>query len=187
MAPPKKSFEEQLDQRRDTRRHGAKDREDRRERPSWRELDHKRDRGGGSDQNRPIGKPKPQDRYQTAQAQKALKSELEGLFKDTAADALRDAILQAGDRAELQGAVDACIEARGGLPEDGEVLEKALDVRKDRTLRTVVEAIAATLPSCSEEQQKVLLLKMRNKKRRTFDRKVSQAIQALLDEYGVQD
>ena len=187
MAPPKKDFEDEIDRMRDTRRHGDRDSRDRSERPSWRELDHRRDRGGGGSQDQPLEAPKAKDRYQTAAAQKALRADLEGLFHDNQGDALRDAILTAEDRVALQDAIDAYIEAKGGLPADGEVLEKALDVRKDRTLRTVVEAIATTLPTCGVEQRKVLLLKMRNKKRRTFDNKVSKGIQALLDEYGVAD
>lgn len=186
MAPPKKDFEDEIDRARDTRRHGERDGRDRSERPSWRELDHRRDRGG-SGQSQWIEAPKAKDRYESAAAQKALKADLEDLFHDHKSDALRDAILNAEDRAALQDALDAYIEAKGGLPADGQVLEKALDVRKDRTLRTVVEAIAGALPGIGDEQRKVLLLKMRNKKRRTFDNKVSKGIQALLDQYGVQD
>jgi hypothetical protein len=186
MAPPKKDFEDRIDDLRDTRRHGEKEGRDRSDRPSWRERDRKKDRGFSS-QNDPLEVTKSKDRYQTKQAQEALKGELKALFHDNAGDALRDAILQAEDRVQLQTAIDAHIDAKGGLPAHGEVLEKALDVRKDRTLRVVIEAIAVALPDCSDAQRKVLLLKMRNKKRRTFDNKVSKGIQALLDEYGVQD
>ncbi len=186
MAPPKRDFESELDRKRETRRHGEKEGRDRDDRPSWRDLDRKRDRGSHS-QHEPLNKAKPKDRYQSAAAQKALKGELEALFHDNKGDALRDAILAADDRAALQTAIDEYIEAKGGLPPQFEVLEKALDVRKDRTLRVVVDAIAGALPDFAEEHQKVLLLKMRNKKRRTFDNKVSKGIQALLDQYGVQD
>ncbi len=187
MAPPKKDFEDRIDELRDTRRHGNRDDRDRSERPSWRELDHRRDRGGSGSGPREPKEHKAKDRYQSVAAQKALKADLEDLFHDHKGDALRDAILAADDRAALQTAIDAYIDARGGLPADGEVLEKALDVRKDRTLRVVIDAIALALPECGAERRKVLLLKMRNKKRRTFDNKVSKGIQALLDEYGVQD
>ena len=187
MAPPKKDMEDRIDAKRDTARHGDRASRSRDDRPSWRELDRKRDRSGSSDQGEPLETTRDKDRYQTAAAQKALKGELEGLFRDTAGDALRDALLGADDRVALQEAIDAYIDSKGGLPADADVLEKALDVRSDRTLRTVVQAIAGALPDCGDEQRKVLLLKMRNKKRRTFDNKVSKAIQELLDQYVVQD
>jgi hypothetical protein len=186
MAPPKKDFEDRIDDLRDTRRHGSRGDDDRGERPSWRDLDRKRDRSNHSDQDRSLSTPQPKDRYQSAQAQKALKSELEGLFGDNQADPRRETLLKAEDRVALEDAVNAYLDG-GGLPADSIVLEKALDVRKDATLRGVVAAIGEALPSLAGEHQKMLLLKMRTKKRRTFDAKLGKAIQELLDAHGVQD
>lgn len=187
MAPPKGDFEADLDRLRDRRRHGTQDDRDPADKPSWRERDLANDRGGKSAQDRPVGVPKVKDRYQNAQAQKELKSQLEGLFADQAGDALRDAILQAGDKAATQAAVDAWLTERGPLPPDADVLEKALDARRDRTLRDVVEAVGGFLPDAHPDVRKMLLMKMRTKARRSFDAKLSRMIQELLEQYGVED
>jgi len=124
--------------------------------------------------------PQNQDRYQKAQAEKALQGQLGSLFADTEADSLRADILQAPDRAGVQAAVEAYLAERGPLPAEGELLDRALDVRNDRTLRKVVESVAAALPELDEERRKLLLLKMRVRMRTSFDAKVGKAIKSLL-------
>ncbi len=186
MAPPKGDFEADLDRLRDRRTHGNRDDRDPADKPSWRERDLANDRGGVSDQDREVGAPKTKDRYQTAQAQKELKSQLGALFADKKGDALRDAILKAEDKAATQAAVEAWLSERGPLPPDGDVLAKALDARRDRTLRDVVEAVGGFLPDAHPDIRKMLLMKMKTKARRSFDAKLSSMIKALLEQYGVE-
>jgi len=183
-----KDYEEEFDRKRDAQRHGTKESREPGEKLSWRELDRRRDRSGQDEQSatRDDSKPKHQDRYQKAQAEKALKNELGSLFSDTGGDSLRDAILDAEDRATTQTAVDAFLDERDLLPADGELLEKALDVRNDRTLRKVIESAAAALPDLDSERRKLVLFKMRTRMRTSFDAKVSRAIKALLQEYDAE-
>ena len=188
MPPHYKDFEEQLDKRRAEQRHGQKERSERGERPSWRDLDRKRDQSPHSDQRQSQSKPQPGlNRYQEAQANKALKEQLDGLFADKQQDALSQAILDAADRGAIQSAVAEYIDKKGTLPSDPTLLEKALDCRSDKTLRAVVADISTHLGDMEPVHRRVLLLKMKTKARTSFDRKVSAAIKALLDEYGSED
>ncbi len=187
MSPRYKDFEEKFDAMREERRHGRKERPERNER-SWRDIDRGRDRSAHSDQTQSPQQAKGHsNRYQDAQAEKAVREQLEGLFGDKEGDALAHAILNAGDRAAIQAAVDEYIEQRGTLPGDPTLLEKALDCRSDKTLRSVLSAIGTHLGEMEPVHRKVLLLKMKTKARSTFDRKVSGAIKELLAEYGSDD
>lgn len=184
-----KDYEEEFDRARDAKRHGTRESREPGEKLSWRELDRRRDSSGHSAQseatsNKPPGK---LDRYQKAQADKVLKGQLGALFADTEQDNLRQDILQAQDRSTLQTAVEAYLEERGPLPSEGELLERALDVRNDRTLRKVVDSAAAALPQLDDERRKLVLVKMRTRMRTSFDPKVGRAIKALLQEYDAED
>jgi hypothetical protein len=178
-------MEDRIDELRHGRTHGdPRDREPR-EKMSWRERDLRNDRSSSGQSTRER-EPEVKDRYANAQAQKALKGQLEDLFHDHKGADLKKGIL-AADRGSLQGAIDAYIEARGALPhEDAEVLEKCLDARRDRTLRLVVAAIAEGIAEFTPSARKVLLLKIRTKARRTFDAKLSEQMTALLAEHGVE-
>ncbi len=179
-----KDFEAEFDRRRDEQRHGKSERPESGQKRSWREIDRMRDGVGAGP---PPKDQKSDDGYADKQAEKALKGKLDSLFRDQEGDALAEAVKGAEDRAALQAAVDALIEAGGGLPPDPDVLEKALDVRRDKTLARVVQSIEGHLPDLSEAFRTVLLLKMRSKARTTFDARVSKAIAALLETYGVED
>ena len=182
-------MEEQIDKAREARRHGEKKaRGEERERLTWRERDAKRSQSTHTDQSREDrGPSKAKDRYANELAQKLAKAELEELFRDKKGDTLKKDILEA-DRAGLQGAIDAWIDAKGALPsDDPEVLEKCLDARRDKTLRLVVEAIGAGIADYDDAAKKVLLLKMRNKGRRSFDARLSRRIKELLAEHGVDE
>jgi hypothetical protein len=179
---PRKSIEEQIDELRDTRRHGdPKDKP--KEKRSWRDLDRSRDRGGSGSKS----KPSFLDRYNTPQAQQALKEELMELFRDKDGEAMKAKILAATDKNELEEAIQAYLDARGRLPPDPELLDKAMDTRKDKTLREVVEAVGRALPETDDARRRALLAKLRTKARRSFDAKVAKAARALLSEYGVED
>jgi len=183
-----KDYEEEFDRARDAKRHGTRESREPGEKPSWRELDRRRD-GTGHNSSRddaPKKKAGELDRYQKAQAEKALQGQLGALFADTGKDSLRQDILNATDRATLQTAVEAYLDQRGTLPGEGELLERALDVRNDRTLRKVVESAAAALPDLDDERRTLILLKMRTRMRTSFDLKVGKAIKALLQEYDAE-
>lgn len=188
MAGNWKNMEEQIDKRREQARHGDK-REKRGEKRSWRDIDAMRDgaahgphrdEGGG-------GSRKEKDRYAQAQAEKAAKAELEGLFRDTKGDALKAQILEAEDRAALQGAVDTWYEEKGELPADSELLDKCLDVRRDGTLRKVVASIDAVMDELDPPAQTMLLRKVQTKGRRSFDAKLSKQIAELLEKHDFDD
>ncbi len=186
MAKRWQDMESRIDEMRHGRTHGDKKNQER-EKLSWREKDRRKDQSAHSDQAGPERQPSAKDRYANAQAQKALKGQLEDLFRDKEGDALRKGILDA-DRGSLQGAIDAYIEAKGALPaDDAELLEKCLDARRDKTLRLVVDAIAEGIGDYTPDAKKVLVLKMRTKARRTFDAKLGKQMKALLAEHGVED
>ena len=181
-------MEENIDKAREAARHGEKKAYGgERERLTWRERDARRGQSTHTSQGRDARDrdPHPKDRYSNEVAQKAAKAELEELFRDKKGDSLKKDILEA-DRAGLQAAIDAWIEAKGSLPSgDAEVLDKCLDARRDKTLRLVVDAISQGLGEFDDAAKKVLLLKMRAKGRRTFDAKLGRQIKALLAEHGV--
>ena len=180
MAGKFKDMEALFDTRRDEQRHGKRD-DHEREKPSWRELDRRKDRSGGANGNEPR---EAKDRYQDKAAQKVLKAQLSALFEDKAGGALRKAVL-AADRASLGDAVAAWVDAKGAFPaDDPELLEKALDVRKAPHLLLVVDAVGELLKDTDDVRRKMFLLKLRGKSRTVFDRKVSGRIRAILAEQG---
>jgi len=179
-------MEDRLDKMRGERTSGDRKNQER-ERLSWREKDRRKDGSSSADSGGQAKNPSSKDRYANAAAQKALKGELEDLFRDHTGDSLKVGILQA-DRGSLQGAIDAYIEAKGGLPaDDSEVLDKCLDARRDKTLRLVVAAIAEGIEGYTPDARKVLLLKIRAKARRSFDATLGKQMKALLAEHGVED
>lgn len=186
--PGYKDFEEKFDAMREEQRHGRKERPERGEKKSWRDLDRRRDQSAHSDQDKSLDE-KNQDgnRYQEAQAAKELKTQLNGLFGDKVGESLSKAILEAEDRSALQAAIQKYSDERGSLPADPPLLEKALDCRNDKMMRTVIADIATHLPEMDAVHRKVLLLKMKTKARTSFDRKVTAAIKELIDEYGAPD
>lgn len=182
-------MEDNIDKAREARRHGEKKAGGgERERLTWRERDARRGQSTHTGQSREDRGPRDaKDRYANELAQKQAKANLEELFRDKKGDSLKKDILEA-DRTGLQAAMDAWIEAKGGLPvDDPEVLEKCLDARRDKTLRVVVEAIAGGIAEYDAAAKKLLLLKMRNKARRSFDARLSRRIKELLAEHGVDD
>lgn len=186
MAGKFKDLEALFDKRRDEARHGKKESGER-EKRSWRDIDRGKDRSNHSDQSRSPMEKRPKDRYQKAAAQKELKGQLNALFADHGAADLRKAILDADDRVSLQQAVDAYLEERGSLPPDPDLLEKAMGVRKDKTLLRVVDAVGELLQTTDATRKKVFLLKLRSRSRTTFDRKLSSKMKQLLAEHGADD
>jgi hypothetical protein len=188
MPKPPVDPEELFDRRRDAARHGVQDDREPREKRSWRDVDRGRDRSAHTQQGRGAETSRePRDRWQSAQAQEALKGQLDELFRDKTGDGLRDAVMMAADKGSLESAVDAYIAAKGELPADPELLDRALDVKKDATLRAVVDACGRALPNADAVQRKVLLLKLKARARTTFDSRVSKGVTALVTQYGVAD
>ncbi|MCO4769486.1 MAG: hypothetical protein KDA24_05600 [Deltaproteobacteria bacterium] len=183
MAGKFKDMEALFDSRRDEQRHGRRDQSDR-EKPSWRDLDRKRDRSGGSAQASGSGHETAKDRYQDKAAQKLLKDQLNELFEDKEAKTLRKAILDA-DRTTLKAAVAAYADAKGSFPsDDPALLEKAIDVRKAAHLLLVIDAVSEHLPTADPATKKMFLLKLRGKSRTIFDKKVAATIRRVLAEHG---
>jgi hypothetical protein len=180
-------MEENIDKAREAARHGDKKAGGgERERLTWRERDARRGQSTHTNQDRDDRDrgPHPKDRYANELAQKQAKANLEELFRDKKGDSLKKDILDA-DRVDLQPAIDAWIEAKGSLPsDDAELLDKCLDVRRDKTLRLVVDAISQGLAGFDDAAKKVLVLKLRSKARRTFDARLGRQIKALLAEHG---
>ncbi len=180
--PPKFNDPEALfDMRREESRHGPRDDRDR-EKPSWRELDRKRDRGEtGVSRNK-----EPRERHHDRAAQKLVKEQLGALFEDKEATKLRKDVL-AADRTGLSQAVAAWVDAKGSFPpDDPELLSKALDVRKSNHLVLVVEALSQHLITTDPVRKKMFLLKLRGKSRTVFDRKVSGQIRQILAEHDAE-
>jgi hypothetical protein len=187
MAGNWKNMEEQIDRARNRARHG--DPKDKRgEKPSWRELDARRDGAahGPHRDEKPRGKSK-QDQFEEAQAEKAALADLNELFRDKEADSLRAEVLAIEDRKELQSAVDRWFDEKGTLPADSELLDKCMDVRKDSTLRRVIASLDTAMPDLDEQARLMLLRKAQTKGRRSFDAKLSKEIAALLDKHNFHD
>jgi hypothetical protein len=187
MAGNWKNMEEQIDRARNRARHG--DPKDKRgEKPSWRDLDARRDGAahGPHRDEKPKGKSK-QDQFKEAQAEKAARADLNELFRDKEADSLRAEVLATEDRAELQSVVDRWFDEKGTLPADSELLEKCMDVRKDATLRRVIASLDTVMADLDEQARLMLLRKAQTKGRRSFDAKLSKEIAALLDKHNFHD
>jgi len=187
MAGNWKNMEEQIDRARDRARHGDP-KEKRGEKPSWRELDARRDGAahGPHRDEKPRGKNK-QDQYKEALVEKAARADLDALFRDKEGDALRAEILGTEGRSELQAAVERWLDEKGELPADSELLEKCMDVRKDATLRRVIASLDSAFPELDAPAQQMLLRKAQTKGRRSFDAKLSKEISALLDKHEFHD
>jgi hypothetical protein len=183
-----KNMEEQIDKARDRARHGDP-REKRGEKRSWKEIDAKRDGAAhGAHRDEPaVSGGKAKDRYAEAQAEKAAMAQLDDLFRDKEADALRATVLAAEGRADLQEAVERWFEEKGQLPPDSELLDKCMDVRKDPTLRKVIASLDAAMSELDDPARKMLLRKAQTKGRRSFDAKLSREITALLEKHNFQD
>lgn len=181
MPSPPKDLEALFDKRRDEQRHGAPEAKPAGERPSWRDLDRKRDRGNHSQQARdPRDDAPPTDRHQAASAQKALKKDLEDLFKDKEREAWRPKVRAATDRAALDAVLDTMLAELGRLPSDAEILDRALETKKDTTLLAAVDTLTGCLSSFPENTRKVLVLKLQTRGKTSFDRAVKVAIDRLL-------
>jgi hypothetical protein len=187
MAGNWKNMEEQIDRARDRARHGDP-KEKRGEKPSWRELDARRDGAahGPHRDEKPRGKSK-QDQLKEAQAEKTARADLDALFRDKKGDALRSEILATNDRSELQAVLERWFEEKGELPADSELLEKCMDVRKDAILRRVIACLDSAIPDLDTPAQQMLLRKAQTKGRRSFDAKLSKEISALLDKHDFHD
>jgi len=188
MAGNWKNIEEQIDRARDRARHGDP-REKRSEKPSWRDLDARRDGAahGPHRDEKPKGESKTKDRYAEALAEKAALADLNDLFRDKKADSLRAEVLAAADKAELQSAVERWFDEKGELPADSELLDKCMDVRKDATLRRVIASVASVMAELDEPARQMLLRKAQTKGRRSFDAKLSKEIAALLEKHDFHD
>lgn len=182
-----KNIEDQIDKARDRARHGEPD-DKRGEKRSWRDIDAMRDGAAHGPHRDSAGSGgSKQSNYQQAQAEKAAMAGLEDLFRDKQADALRADVLKAEDRASLQAAVDRWFDEKGPLPADSELLDKCMDVRKDGTLRQVIESIDAVMPELDDSARQMLLRKAQTKGRRSFDAKLSRAVDELLAKYKFHD
>jgi hypothetical protein len=188
MAGNWKNIEEQIDRARERARHGDP-REKRGEKRSWRDIDAKRDGAAhGPHRDEERARPdKAKDAYAEAQAEKAALADLNELFRDKKGDARRAEILALEDRAELQAAVELWFEEKGELSADSELLDKCMDVRKDSTLRKVIASIDAAIPSLDEHARQMLLRKAQTKGRRSFDKKLSKDIAAMLEKHAFHD
>ncbi len=186
MPSPPKDMEALFDQRRDEARGGPVETRERGERPSWRELDRKKDRSSHSAQNSDLrDKTAPTaDRWQSAQAQKELKGQLNALWRDRSADEARLRIGGTKDPVEFQAALDGWIAEKGSLPADPELLQRALESRKDTTVSLVVDALIGCLPTMEPTRRKVILTRLTSKARTTFDNKLATKIRALLASHG---
>ena len=126
---------------------------------------------------------RPPDRYATAQVQKAQAAALAGLFEDGAAKKLARAVETSTDRVSLQAALDEYLEKYGAFPPNPDFLERALDTRKDRMLRDIVQAIEEALPGADRNRRRVLLRKMSVKARTTFDGIAAKHMKRLVEQY----
>ena len=132
-------------------------RDDRDDRPSWRDIDRKRERSRHTDQNRPIdghgggGRP---NRYSKAALEKAMKGQLDAVFANPERDAASRAVRDAVTGAERAAATEAYL-SEYGVPEDFETLLAMADVKDDGVFAQVIPAMAERWDDQPDSRRKV--------------------------------
>ncbi len=156
---------------------GRRDDRDRDDRPSWRDIDRKRDRSLHTDQDRPIGggggNPNA-SRYYKAALEKAMKQRLEKVFADPERDAAAREIRDAITGADRKAAAETYL-AQYELPEDFETLLAMAEVKDDAIFARVVPAMAELWDAQPETRRKVAkqmlqlrLMRVRDKEARAI-------------------
>jgi len=142
---------------------GRRDDRDRDDRPSWRDIDRKRDSSRHTDQNKPAyGQQQSSNRYYKAALEKAMKQRLEDVFADPARDGLAKKIREAATGAERK---EAALEylAQYDVPDDFETLMALAEVKDDAIFAKVMPAMAEQWPDQPSSRRKVAkqMLQMR--------------------------
>ena len=152
-------------------------RDDRDDRPSWRDIDRKRDRSLHTDQHKPMGggggggRPGA-DRYYKAALEKAMKQRLDSVFADPERDGAARAVRDATTGAERKEAAEAYL-AEYGVPEDFETLMAMAEVKDDAVFAQVVPPMAEqwdeqppTRRKVAKQMLQLRLMRVRDKEAR---------------------
>ncbi len=132
-------------------------RDDRDDRPSWRDIDRKRDRSAHTDQHKPVGGGgggRGGSRYSKAALEKAMKAQLDAVFADPERDKLARSIRDATTGAERAAATAEYLE-KHGVPEDFETLMAMAEVKDDAVFAQVVPPMAAQWDDQSAARRKM--------------------------------
>jgi hypothetical protein len=134
-------------------------RDDRDDRPSWRDIDRKRDRSSHTEQHKQIGGGGgghgSSSRYNKAALDKALKSKLDAVFADPERDGLARSVRDATTGAERKQATAAYLE-KYGVPEDFETLMAMAEVKDDGVFAQVVPPMAEQWEAQSAPRRKLV-------------------------------
>jgi len=134
---------------------GRRNDRDRDDRPSWRDIDRKRDSSRHTDQNKPAnGQTRSSDRYYKAALEKAMKKRLEDVFADPKRDGLAKQIREAETGAERKEAAQKYLDEYD-LPHDFETLLSLAEVKDDAIFARVMPALAEQWAEQPSSRRKV--------------------------------
>ena len=142
---------------------GRRNDRDRDDRPSWRDIDRKREGSRHTDQNRPAdGHHESSNRYYKAALEKAMKKRLEDVFADPVRDGLAKKIREATTGAERKEAAQEYLD-KYDLPDDFETLMALAEVKDDAIFARVIPVMAEQWSDQPASRRKVAkqMLQMR--------------------------
>ncbi len=143
---------------------GRRDDRDRDDRPSWRDIDRKRDSSTHTEQNRPsYGGGKASNRHYKAALERVMKDKLNEMFSDPKRDKAAAKIQDAATQSERKEAAEAYLAEYDVPEEDFPTLMAMAEVKDDALFATVVPLMAALWDDQPDSRRKVArqLLQMR--------------------------
>ncbi|MDP7110468.1 MAG: hypothetical protein QGH45_00820 [Myxococcota bacterium] len=158
-------------------------RDDRDDRPSWRDIDRKRDRSSHTEQHKPMGGSGggqgTSSRYYKAALDKAMKSKLEAVFADPERDGRARSIRDATTGAERTEATAAYLD-QYGVPEDFETLMAMAEVKDDGVFAQVVPPMAEQWDAQSAPRRKLATQMLQLRLMRVRDKEARQVAMEMI-------
>lgn len=159
---------------------GRRDDRDRDDRPSWRDIDRKRDLSKHTDQGKPVyERQRPSSRYYRAQLERAMKDRLDNMFADPERDAAARKITEAATASERKEATEAYLETYD-LPEDFATLLAMAEVKDDGLFARVVPAMAELWADQPDSRRKLAVQVLQMRLMRVRDKEARKVAQDLI-------
>ncbi len=164
----------------DDRRDDTRDRYDD-DRPSWREIDRRKDRSFHVSEKKPARSKKKswEEAREKSEKLAALNSLFGGKKPDKEENKYLKAISEAKDKESFKKAV-ARYEKKYGLPRDWDTLLLLLDHPESRVVLHAVKHLSALYPHRTEEERELLRGHLRLLKMTTYDEEIESAADGLL-------
>jgi hypothetical protein len=158
-------------------------RDDRDDRPSWRDIDRKRDRSSHTEQHKPMGGggggQGTSSRYYKAALEKAMKSKLDAVFADPERDGLARSIRDATTGAERTESTAAYLD-KYGVPDDFETLMAMAEVKDDGVFAVVVPPMAEQWEAQSAPRRKLAVQMLQLRLMRVRDKEARQVAMGMI-------